>query len=380
MHIDHVVFVNYWPLSEPLNVANKVHTMKVCQGYRRNGKHVTLFAPIDRISTVTATELYEYYGITDTFMLRLYPTVLRRHDIALRAAWFARRQPNAVLHTLNPAAALYAAAMGVPTIFEVHAAPGARMAQVYLRLLFRQRQLLKVIAITAAVKEHFLQAFPTLLTDDDIMIEPDAVDMQQLRLDSNTGIKLRNQLGYTEKEFIALYAGSLYKGRGIEFLQQLAATLPDIAFFVLGGNPAQIAHYQMQYPNWRMQPAVKNQLVWDYLHMADVLLMPYDHAVYTENQQVRIDQYASPMKMFEYMAARRPIVTSDLPVLREVLNDDNALLCPPGDMVAWQTALTQLQADASLRARLSSTAFRDVQRYTWQARARRILDTLHSIN
>ena len=41
------------------------------------------------------------------------------------------------------------------------------------------------------------------------------------------------------------------------------------------------------------------------------------------------------MKMFEYMAAGRAILSSDLPVLREVLNEENAILLPPDEPAAW---------------------------------------------
>ena len=42
--------------------------------------------------------------------------------------------------------------------------------------------------------------------------------------------------------------------------------------------------------------------------------------------------FTSPLKLFEYMAAGRAIVASDLPAIREVLRDgENALLVTPGD-------------------------------------------------
>ena len=51
---------------------------------------------------------------------------------------------------------------------------------------------------------------------------------------------------------------------------------------------------------------------------------------------------ASPMKMFEYMAAGRAIVSADLPVIREVLNEENAVFCKPDDIDDWKFALSRL--------------------------------------
>ena len=77
------------------------------------------------------------------------------------------------------------------------------------------------------------------------------------------------------------------------------------------------------------------------------------------------------MKMFEYMACRRAILSSDLPVIREVLNETNAVLCPPEDGIAWTDALSALLTDEAKRKALATQAWQDVQPYTWLERARR---------
>jgi glycosyltransferase involved in cell wall biosynthesis len=80
------------------------------------------------------------------------------------------------------------------------------------------------------------------------------------------------------------------------------------------------------------------------------------------------------MKMFEYMAAGRAILTSDLPVLREVLNENSAVFCPPGDEGAWEKSLGMLLADSKRRQALGQRARADVKGYSWLARARRSLE------
>ncbi len=86
----------------------------------------------------------------------------------------------------------------------------------------------------------------------------------------------------------------------------------------------------------------------------------------------------SPLKMFEYMAAGKPIISSDLPVLREVLEDGrNAILVPADDLAAWESAIHRLSGDPDLGLRLGEAARRDLhERYTWDARAGRVLDRL----
>ncbi|MDX9866273.1 MAG: glycosyltransferase [Anaerolineaceae bacterium] len=78
--------------------------------------------------------------------------------------------------------------------------------------------------------------------------------------------------------------------------------------------------------------------------------------------------------MFDYLAAGRVILTSDLPVLHEVLYEDNAVFCPAGDVEAWLAALVNLLADPPRCERLARQARLDGQNFSWLARARNALD------
>ncbi|MCP4937118.1 MAG: glycosyltransferase family 4 protein [bacterium] len=53
----------------------------------------------------------------------------------------------------------------------------------------------------------------------------------------------------------------------------------------------------------------------------------------------------SPLKMFEYLAMGRLLISSDLPVLREVLNEDVAMLCQPENLWQWQAAILKAAGD-----------------------------------
>ncbi|HUB49274.1 MAG TPA: glycosyltransferase family 4 protein [Acetobacteraceae bacterium] len=85
--------------------------------------------------------------------------------------------------------------------------------------------------------------------------------------------------------------------------------------------------------------------------------------------------YASPLKIFEYMAAGRAIVAPDQPNIREVLRDgENALLFAPDEPSAMWRAISRLAADADLRSRLGASARSEIAKrdYTWLGNAARI--------
>jgi glycosyltransferase involved in cell wall biosynthesis len=92
--------------------------------------------------------------------------------------------------------------------------------------------------------------------------------------------------------------------------------------------------------------------------------------------------YASPLKLYEYLAAGLPVVAPDQENLREVLRDrDNAFLFAPGDADALASALIELKDDAALRARLGARARATVldERRTWRGVARRVVDEVRPL-
>jgi glycosyltransferase involved in cell wall biosynthesis len=109
-----------------------------------------------------------------------------------------------------------------------------------------------------------------------------------------------------------------------------------------------------------------------YQAACDVLLMPYQRRV-AASSGGNIAPYLSPMKLFEYLACGRPIISSDLPVLQEVLNPQNAILVPSDNREAWVKALRDLKTIPGLSERLGRQARCEAAGYTWEMRARHIL-------
>lgn len=103
--------------------------------------------------------------------------------------------------------------------------------------------------------------------------------------------------------------------------------------------------------------------------------MPYQQRV-AASSGGDIAPYLSPMKAFEYLACGRAILCSDLPVLREILHPDNAILLPKDEVAAWVAALQRLQTDVELRQRLGAQARREATRYSWEQRAANLLSGL----
>ncbi len=104
-----------------------------------------------------------------------------------------------------------------------------------------------------------------------------------------------------------------------------------------------------------------------YQKACDALLMPFP---FTKHYAY----YMSPLKMFEYMASKRPIIASDLPSIREILNKNNSILVQPDDFNDLSDGVDRIIINKELSRRLAEQAFKDVQEYSWMKRVNRILN------
>jgi glycosyltransferase involved in cell wall biosynthesis len=170
--------------------------------------------------------------------------------------------------------------------------------------------------------------------------------------------------------------GHLYAGRGADTFLTLAKFLARAQFVWVGGRPDDIEKWKQraESDNVTFTGFIPNRELPLYQSAADVLLMPYSRSIMGSSGSADSAAVASPMKMFEYMAAGRAIVSSDLPVIREVLNEKNALFCNPEEVGDWRLAIESLLQDGARRMELGEKARQDVQGYTWVARARRIMN------
>jgi glycosyltransferase involved in cell wall biosynthesis len=104
-----------------------------------------------------------------------------------------------------------------------------------------------------------------------------------------------------------------------------------------------------------------------WLKASDLLLMPYPNNEFFAN-------HVSPLKLFEYLSARRPIIASRLPAIMEVLRDgENAVLAEPGNPASLARTMERVMRDATLAEALAARAHSDGAAHTWANRARGIL-------
>jgi glycosyltransferase involved in cell wall biosynthesis len=167
----------------------------------------------------------------------------------------------------------------------------------------------------------------------------------------------------------------------MELIVPVARRLPHVRFIVVGGQPTQIADWRRasgRQRNLSLVGAARPTDVPRHMRQFNIALLPNQPQVLLPNGD-NIGPFTSPMKLFEYMAAGKAIVASDLPNLREVLRHEwNCLLVPHADPRAWAEAIERLRTDPLLRQRLSRQARADaVERYSYETRFQHIFRCFH---
>jgi glycosyltransferase involved in cell wall biosynthesis len=365
-----------WGGRLPSQLANAVHVMKMCAGLAAAGHEVTLYhsSPPVASSVWELDELFAQYGLSRSFQLtnissRPGPF---RHLFALQAALRARQRPPAdLVYSRYLPAGAWASLLGLPTIQEFHVPPDTASARAYLRMLLAGRGCRKLIVITHAL-ECRLQSQIPMHRWRDVLVEADGVNVEEFRAAAAQPAP-SDMVPHMQQRPLIGYVGSLHPGKGAELINPIAQRVPNAQFVVVGGPDELAAAYRDQSTAANITNVAwlgyrPNALVPRYIQACDVLLLPNQPKVILLGKQ-DIGQWTSPLKLFEYMAAGKIIIASNLPVLTEVLNEGNAVLCDPSNPDEWANIVRGVvQGRVDYRSR-ATRAQLDVEHYTWVKRA-----------
>ena len=368
----------------PSKEASAVQVANMAQAFAELGHEVLVIVPARDTTATSATsvqdEVEQLFGFRPAFDVQALSRRVHRgqsYPHAVRIARIARPSRTDLFFSRNLRSCLIPAMRGVPTVFEAHTVTDLLGPQErwVLRRLRRAPGFLGFVAISQGLADDLGRDLG--IPHDRILVAHDAVRVRTAAPAAPPrAADGRISVGYT---------GSMFAGRGVELLVALAERDERVVLHLVGrpaeaaavwaaGAPRALSEGRIVIHGF-VSPARSQELQQGF----DVLVAPFGKQVLTDSG-VDSSRWMSPMKVFEYMASGRPIVTSDLPVLREVLRPDvDAVMIPPDDLDALCVAIDRLAEDPALGARLAASAFeRARDDFTWDARAARILDRFAS--
>ncbi len=180
---------------------------------------------------------------------------------------------------------------------------------------------------------------------------------------------------------VVCYTGSLLAWHGIPDLARaipsVLESVPETVFVVAGGvttdDQGEVMASLTRAAEASGQPGAVVQLgrvphdeIPGILAAGDVCVAPFNPA--GERDLERFGFYYSPLKLWEYMAAGKAVVSTDLPSIREIVGDDRGVLVPPGDPGALADAMVGLMEDDDGRELMGARGRAFAEDNTWEDR------------
>lgn len=368
-------FVYGYDEALPTRGADSEQVMQTVAAVSRTGAAVDLLTLRPRDGeAMSAGELKDHYGVSGPFAIdqigrRSRNRVVEKLAHARRVAG-DRRGRDRVIHTRNLSIAAACLAAGRPVLYDTYR-PWPRQYPPMappMRLAARRDNLVGVIVHSAHAAAAYLEAG---IDADKIAVVHNGFDPARLEPALDRA-EARAMLGLDPEAPLVTYTGRVDPEKGLDLVIEMARRCPEVRFLIVGSRDrngplerAGAAVANLAFVPWQPYSATAR-----YLYASDVLLTPP-----SLQPLERAGNTVLPMKLFSYLAAGRVILAPRAPDTAELLEHEvNAYLTAPGDVAGAVAALRRIVASPELSRAIAAGALATASRYTWDARADKILE------
>ncbi len=358
----------------PSTYANSIQVMKMCEAFTKNGLDVTLLA---HCNTDNLADIFNFYNIKYPFTIKhvqLSKNNKTNISFVIKEVKEILKIKPQIVYGRFLEACLLSAMLKYNTLYEAHKLPQNPVSVFSARLLFNLPHFRRLIVITRALSEMFKTKYR--LKTQKVVVAHDGADLPEPHP--------YNRLPESDDMLHVGYIGNLYPGKGMELIIKLIPLAPWAMFHIIGGTKRDIGYWKSKVgnaKNVKFYGFIPPSRLQPFRESFDIALLPSQPEVRNNFNKIDTGDNISPLKLFEYMAAGLPIIASDLPSIREVLeNEKTAILLPPDNEEAWINALKALKDNPKKRRKLGENARRlFMANFTWDARARKVMHNLSLI-
>ncbi len=372
----------------PTEKAHGYQIMKMCESFSKIGFKLELILPTRRNKELSGIILFDYYRVKNIFKItKIFcpdPYFLLKFPkgvfIKFQTLFFGislffylllkKNKKGYIFYTRDEHLLPILFLFSKKVVWESHNLPSHK-----LKYSAIWKKCFRIIAITQGLKDDLIKLG---IGSKKILVAPDGVDLADFDNLPDNQNELRLELKLPLDKKIILYSGHLYDWKGALIFAESAKFFSENSLAVfLGGTDDDIKSFKTKYGNYGnilILGRVEKSQVAKYLKAADILVLP-------NSAKLEISaRYTSPLKLFEYMASGKPIVSSNLPAIREILSENSALLVEPDSAKDLADGIFKLLSDDIISHHLSKQALLGVQKYSWEKRADNILDFIKDGN
>lgn len=355
----------------PTEKAHGLQIMKMCEAFAETSD-VELVVP--RRLNPLKIDPFVYYGVKRNFKITRLPCLdlisLKYGRIGYWVETLTFMMSARIYLWFKKFDILYSREFAISKFFssfvlEIHDLPKVPTAH----HKYSWKKASKLVVLTRFLKEDLVAQG---IEGAKILVAPDGVD-----LDEFTGVVAKQ----ISKQKVVMYTGSffLYGWKGVDTLIEAAKQFPSgVEMVLIGGTNEEVSALQTTTAgnhagSIRLIGRIPHPEIPKYLASADILVLP------NKKGDANSERYTSPLKLFEYMASGKPIIASDLPSMREILNDNNCTFFSPGDPTSLARAIQVVLNDPVVAQKKAAQALADAQHYSWKKRAQTIVQFVRNV-
>jgi len=234
------------------------------------------------------------------------------------------------------------------------------------------KRALFIIACSAYTKRGWVN---NGISEDKVIVLPSGANIEDFDKINKNASQLRDELGLAVDKKIITYTGALFENRGIEEILYCASKYDDHLFLLIGGVQEQIKKYesfiqsqfQRKLPNVIFTGYVKHDKIVLYLKASDILAAPY-------SQKVKTAYHMSPIKLIEYMGSKVPVITSDLPRIKDIASEDEVTFFQADNPHSLCDKIELLLNNYEQAKGKALKAYEKVKKLSWEKRTEKILN------
>ncbi len=363
----------------PTEKAHGIQIAKMCEALIEAGADIELIAP-HRLSA--PGDMREFYGLRVDVSIKYWWVpdwygnrigfVVSSFLFALRYfghlfwKYHVRREDFTIYTTdIDQFSFFLIPFLGIPYFVEMH---DAKKKTLLFALLLRRAR--GIIVINRIIRRELIETFA--LKDDALIVLPNGVDLSLFQSQESAS-SARALLGIPEGRPVAMYVGRVYGWKGLEILPVAAAKLRDVLFYLVGGTADEmraIGAMRDRMENLICMGPQPFREIPRWLRAANVLI-----ATGTDKNPYSF-LHTSPMKLFEYAAAGRPIVAARTPAIADIFTGRGGrgiFFYTPDSADDLARAVRAALADVPAAERQAETMANLAALYQWKDRAGKAL-------
>jgi len=357
----------------PTEKAHGIQIMKTCEAFADVGINIKLFVP--SFLFFKKEDPFLYYGIRRVFeikrlfsirLIRLGPIgfSIEKFIFFILLVFSKDFWASDYIFSRDEMLTSLASLLGKKTIWEVHVSSYNFFTKIAISRANH------IVSISQGLKDYYVAKG---VDSGKILVAHDGVDLKMFDA-SFSQEEARKTLDLPTDKKIVLYTGHLYEWKGVGVLAESAKFFDeDTLFLFVGGTEYDKKIFLDKYQGVKNIRVIGNRPYSEvpmYLKSADVLVLP------NSGKSDISKLYTSPMKLFEYMASGVPIVASDLPSMREVLNTSNSTLVKSDSPSALSQGIKTVFDNTGSAGILAKQALHDVDIFSWESRIKKILSVI----